>query len=717
MSYDQFTSLSRLGTVAVLMLTTSGSAWAQDSGALDLGTLILSNQEDATWPVGVDNNPPTVTGSKIPLRLYEIPQSVSVLGREKIERFNARRTSEVLRYSAGVTSDVFGDDSDYDWLRIRGFQADQTGIYLDNAQNLAFAFGSFYIDPFTLERIEVLRGPSSALYGGSNPGGIVNYVSKRPGERVRELTFGLNDASAAWIELDYGDVLENGSSYRVVGRLEGGDKYDEFNSGVRGTFAPSFKFSLDGGTEVTLLANIHSASEKHTGSTFLPYFGTVERTDEFGFIDPDANFSEPDWDSYERRQASASVIVERSFDNGFTFTGIGRVGVADVEESYYYPFGYSGFALNPVDDVGTLSLIAFEHDTRVRTAQTDLRYYGQVATGGVKHDLLFGLDARLYDLDETQASAFAGLTNTVVDPTDPGTPTLDPPYRDGTTRQSQVGLYVQNQMRWGDGWIGTLNLRHDWVRSEQTVDGGFGEAFDREDDETSWRAALAYEFDSGFTPYLTFGSSFDAKILSPASGVEKPETAEQVELGFKYAPDGAPFSLSAALFQIDRTNVVVGAFAPFNQLGEVRARGFEVEGSYDFGNGLSIEGAATFLDTEVTEDSDPALVGKTPTLIPEREISLFAQYAFDGGTRLDGLTLGAGVRHRGESYANASNSLTVPESTLVDVFASYEFDAGLSANLSVTNLNDKRYVTGCQTEFVCSYGGGREVSFSITRTW
>lgn len=68
---------------------------------------------------------------------------------------------------------MFGDDNEYDWLRIRGFQADQTGVFLDNARNLSIAFGSVYIDPYTLERIEVLRGPSSALYGGSSPGGIV----------------------------------------------------------------------------------------------------------------------------------------------------------------------------------------------------------------------------------------------------------------------------------------------------------------------------------------------------------------------------------------------------------------------------------------------------------------------------------------------------------------------------------------------------------------
>ncbi len=139
--------------------------------------IVLGNQEDATGPVQKrDNNPPTVTGSKVPVYANEIPQSLTILGEEELKRFNASRVSETLRYVPGVMSDVYGDDNDTDWIRIRGFQAEQNGVYLDNAQNLSHAFGSFYTDPYSLERIEVLRGPSSALYGGSNPGGITNYV-------------------------------------------------------------------------------------------------------------------------------------------------------------------------------------------------------------------------------------------------------------------------------------------------------------------------------------------------------------------------------------------------------------------------------------------------------------------------------------------------------------------------------------------------------------
>lgn len=695
----------KLTLAAALMTTVSQPLLAQ---GLDLGTIVLDTFEDGNTAIADDqNNPGTATGSKVPVRLNEVPQAVAVLGRAEIEAFGAKTASEALRYTAGVTTDVYGDDTDYDWLRIRGFQADQTGTYIDNAQNLSFAFGSFYIDPYTVQRIEVLRGASSALYGGSNPGGLVNYVSKRPGGHIGEATIGANDGGAGWIEFDLGDDLAEGRAYRLTGRIEAGEKYDDLNEGFRGTLAPSFKLTTQGGTEITLLANYHRANEKHNGSTFLPYYGTVKKTAEFGYIGTDQNFSDPDWDEYDREQMTVSAIVEHAFDNGFTFTGIGRLGRADLEESYYYPYGYAGFSAMPSDAAGTLSLVAFHHETRTETAQLDARYYGTVDAGGASHDLLFGLDARRYVIDEIQQSGSG--TNTVVDPTDPGTPVLGAPYQDGMSIQNQIGVYLQDQIRFGGGFIGTLNLRHDWVETERKGTG----AFDRSDSETSGRAALAYEFANGFTPYLTYSTFFDPIIVSPADGITKPETGDQWELGFKWMPDGGNFHLAGALFQIDRNDVQTGNFfTGYDQIGEVRSRGLELEGGYAFGNGLMVRGHATWTDVEIMKDSDATLIGNTPTLTPDFEAGIAAQYDFGNG-----LTLGAGVRHTGQSYADAANDLKVDSFTLVDFNAAYAFGDGLEASLAVTNVGDKRHVTGCQTEFVCSYGAGREISVALTKTF
>ncbi|MBO6834673.1 MAG: TonB-dependent siderophore receptor [Alphaproteobacteria bacterium] len=704
---------SRIVLSAFLAASAGGAALAQDSTETeDTYVLepitVLGNQEDATGPVTDKGNPPTVTGSKVPVYANEVPQSLSVLGKEDLERFNADRVSETLRYTAGMMTDVFGDDNDTDWMRIRGFQADQNGIYLDNAQNLAFAFGSFYTDPYALERIEVLRGPSSALYGGSNPGGIVNYVSKRPGVRIRETVLQGKDAPSGSIAFDVGDPLDNGEAYRVVGRFEGGDKYDEFNHGERYTFAPSYKVTAKNGTELTFLANLHVADEKHNGSTFLPYHGTVRRQS-FGYIDDDENFSDPDWDSYRREQFSATAIVEHTFVNDFTFTAIGRAGVASVEESYWYPGGYTGFAAVPADNAGTLSIIGFEHDTLTRTAQTDVRYYGIVETGPVEHDLLFGVDARYYWLDETQAFGFG--TTSVTNPINPGAPALGAPFQDATSTQTQVGLYFQDQLRFGDGWIVTGNLRFDRVHTEQDGANGFA----RRDGKFSYRAAVAYDFSQGITPYVTYSTSFNPQITSPANGVTKPETGEQIETGFKWAPNSGNMYVNAAIFQINRNDVVTGVNPNFEQIGEIRSRGAELEGGYDFRNGLTVATALTYLDVEILDDKNASLIGKTPTLTPDHELTLRADYAFGGVA--EGLTLGAGVRHRGESYADTANTLDVPDSTIFDLYGSYQVVENAELNLSATNIADRRYVTGCQTETVCSYGSGREVTLSLRANW
>ena len=154
-----------------LMVASSGHAWAQTqpaTGEIALETVTVEGQVGSgTGPVNgyVPNR--TTTGSKTDTPIEEIPQSVSVIGREEIEDRQAQKVDEALRYTAGVFAQPYGLDSDTDWFFIRGFDAGQTGVFLNNLPLYQYGFGGFYIDPFVLERIEVLKGPVSALYGGS----------------------------------------------------------------------------------------------------------------------------------------------------------------------------------------------------------------------------------------------------------------------------------------------------------------------------------------------------------------------------------------------------------------------------------------------------------------------------------------------------------------------------------------------------------------------
>src|SRR5690606_26607 len=151
-----------------------------------------------------------------------------VVGRQEIEDQGAQKADEALRYTAGVFAQPFGPDSDTNWLFIRGFQATATGTYMDGLQLFSHGVGGFYVDSFGLERIEVLKGPASVLYGGSNPGGLVNYVSKRPDGRQRYIETGVNDAGNVYLGFDVGDTAGDGVvSYRVNGRVAGGNTYSD----------------------------------------------------------------------------------------------------------------------------------------------------------------------------------------------------------------------------------------------------------------------------------------------------------------------------------------------------------------------------------------------------------------------------------------------------------------------------------------------------------
>lgn len=311
-------------SVATVAMITPMAAFAQAvQTSTQLEPVVVEGEAggSATGPVEGVVAKKTTTGSKTATDIKDIPQSVSVVGRQEIDDQGAQKVDEALRYTAGVFAQPFGPDSDTNWLLIRGFQATATGTYMDGLQLFSYGFGGFYVDSFGLERIEVLKGPASVLYGGSNPGGLVNYVSKRPEfERKRYVETGVNDAGNVYLGFDVGDVASNNTvSYRINGKVAGGDTYSDLQNGWRGFISPSITWKPDEATTLTILANYSHIDENHNGGSFLPYDGTV--TDHiaggvnYGRIDPDANFTEPSIDLYKREQGSIGYEFEHDFDN------------------------------------------------------------------------------------------------------------------------------------------------------------------------------------------------------------------------------------------------------------------------------------------------------------------------------------------------------------------------------------------------------------------
>jgi iron complex outermembrane receptor protein len=200
----------------------------------------------------------TTVGSKTATPLNEVPQAVSVVGRQEMDdRGVVNKVDEALRYTPGVVVGPYGTDPDTDWYYIRGFDASQTGVYMDELNLFAYGFGNFQIDPFMLERVDVLKGPASVLYGGANPGGIVNMVRKRPTDDPYFYTdIGINSNGNAFTGFDMSDKLGTSDtmSYRLTGKIAGGDGYTDFTHDVRGFIMPQLTVSPDESTKLTVWA-------------------------------------------------------------------------------------------------------------------------------------------------------------------------------------------------------------------------------------------------------------------------------------------------------------------------------------------------------------------------------------------------------------------------------------------------------------------------------
>jgi iron complex outermembrane receptor protein len=708
-------------------------AWAQSQSEVELTPVVVNsgeNGEDASGTGRVNGvvARKATTGSKTVTAITEVPQSVSVVGREEIDAQGAQKADEALRYTAGVFAQPFGADSDTNWLFIRGFQATADGAYMDGLQLFSYSFGGFYVDSFGLERIEVLKGPASVLYGGSNPGGIVNYVSKRPTfERQGYVETGVNDAGTAYLGFDIGDTFDDNTvAYRMTGKAAGGNGYTDYQDGWRGFISPSITWKPDEQTSFTILANLTYIDENHNGDNFLPYDGTVvDRVVggvNYGRIKPGTNLSEPAIDYYKRQQGSIGYEFEHTFDNDWVVRSSARfIGTKNQELSVYG----NGWAPSLAPD--QMSRINWEHDTSAKSFLMDNQVEGKVETGALEHTLLAGIEYKYYNIDNKQSYNLWDPNANPIDPFDPvyGT-TLAP--RELQTNENftlkSLGFYIQDQIRFGGGWLTTLNGRYD--HASLTLDNGptyWGTSPDLSTSygQFSGRAGLAYEFNNGLTPYASIATFFNPIIGKDGvtGQLFEPETGTQYEVGLKYRPSFIDGLFTLSLFDLTRQNVPT-YMDPFAQIqtGEVRSRGFEAEAKINVTEDFRVTGALTAYDIDIIKAApyDSGTIGKTPFIVPEVQASLSADYTFRGNAWYDGLSIGGGVRYIGKSWADNENTLSVPAVTLADLKLGYKKD-NWGVDLNITNLFDKTYVAACQSPTACYYGEGRSFKLKMHTAW
>ncbi|MBM7482985.1 iron complex outermembrane receptor protein [Bradyrhizobium sp. USDA 3686] len=657
------------------------------------------------------------SGTKTNTPIMETPQAVSVIGAEQIRDQKANKLDEVLRYTAGVRAGTFGADTRNDWWLIRGFKSDDVGLFLDGMQLFYTSYASWKLQTPNMERVEVLRGPSAVLYGGSSPSGIVNVISKMPpAEPVRFIETGVNNFGNAYVGFDVGGPVatshENGKLfYRVVGQVQNGPTQVNFTPDNNYFIAPSVTWKPDADTRFTVLA---SASRQETrGINFLPYEGTVINA-RFGKIPTSFFAGDPSVDKFTREQEMLGYQFERNLIDDLTFRQNARFAHVDVT--------YRGYVGNNWADINTASLGRYNWYAKntANQANLDNQLEYRFNTGAVRHTMLFGVDLKGYQIDDYQAFNFGTVPSINVFNPAYGfdIPLTGAPFRNFQITQKQAGTYLQDQMKLGNFTL-VLSGRNDWVETTQAARDTGATLASRDDSRFSGRAGLIYNFDNGIAPYVSYATSYNPIIgLNAQNQLFLPETGQQTEIGVKVAPRGFDGYFTASVFDLKRQHVATTdpVFTTLqNQTGEVTSRGIELEAVANATRELKLIGSFTAYRLFNSRDLDPALVGKTPTNTPELLVSGWADYTFKDGP-LAGFGFGGGLRYIGSSWADTANTLEVPAVVLGDLALHYEWQNWRTA-LNVVNLTDKIYVASCAAASSCFYGDRRRVTASVSYKW
>ncbi len=643
-------------------------------------------------------------------------QSVSVITRRQMDDQGALTVNHALDYTPGVFTNFAGGATRYDTVSLRGFHGgDTTNTFLDGLRLMSDggSYNNLQIDPWFLERIDVIRGPSSALYGQTIPGGLVMMTSKRPrfsSEGHFKLMAGNNATTGA--AFDYTDAINDQWAFRLTGITRNSDTMYDHQREERYAIAPSLLWQPDDDTSLLLKAYLqkdpsggyHSAVPAD-GSLYASSGSTLNR----GFFDGESRLNQ-----FKRRQQIYGYEFSHSFDSVWSFRSNASYTHANVDQQQVYQIGWNTdrSALNRYYSGESSSLAAYAIDNQLAA---------DFNTGALQHRMALGVEYHQYTNDlwddaayATQLNPFTGISGGPALYTDYGLTLPGVTRTYAKRRYEQSGIYLQDEMVL-DKWHLDLSGRYDRILAKnRTLN--TGTTYRRQDDHVSGRGSLLYAFDSGISPYVSYSQAVTPQALSGADGnLLKPTTSEQYELGVKYQPPGTATLYTAAVYDLTQKDVanriVQGSY--YVPAGKVRSQGLELEARTQLTGRLT--GIAGYTYNRLRfKDAIDGNNGNTPYITPDQIVSLWGQYRADYG-----VNLGAGVRYIGRQWADNENTRRVPSVTLLDLSLRADLAAwrselkGAYLQLNVNNLTDRKYVAACYGTGYCYWGAERSVMATL----
>ncbi|QOH72463.1 TonB-dependent siderophore receptor [Pseudomonas juntendi] len=659
--------------------------------------------------------------TKTSMPLVETSQSVSVVTRQQIDDQGSQTVAQAMRYTPGVLTNPYGATHRYDYVAMRGFNDGSVdNIYVDGLKSMGDngTYSTMQVDPYFLERIDILKGPSSVLYGRSSPGGLVALTTKKPlFSAYHQVQATVGTQGQRGMGFDFSGPVDEDQriAYRLTGLADASDTQFDHNKEERYAIAPAISVDFSEDTSLTLQAYLqHDPNGGYHGGN--PADGMLHPRNGLRLSD---HFFEGETgiDSYERTQQSFSYQFEHRFNDIFTARQNFRYQDSDVSMDQVYSAGWADAESNILNRAYTGG------DERLHSYIIDNMLQAEFFTGAAKHTLLMGTD---YQRRKADVEWRYGTVN----PLDAG----NPQYGNGNLqllgenryqrRLQQTGVYLQDLVEL-DQWRFSLGLRQDWVKvSEQNRDNDT-KVNDQRSKFTT-RAGVLYLFENGIAPYVSYSESFNPNTVSDQDGRPlAPTEGTQWEAGIKYQPSGSDNLFTASVFRIEQENLA--SKQPnedfYRAVGQVRSQGLELEAHVQLSDNLKLLGGYTFTDIEYSK-SMPSLVsgnldnkGNSPTQAPKQMLSLWADYNFHQGA-LDGLRLGGGVRYVGYSWVDAENSMKVPSYTLFDASVGYDLGkvglTGVDVRLNANNLTNESYITSCASLNYCYMGEERNVSATLS---
>lgn len=689
--------------------------WAQEvttpSASLELQATTVTGEGDyetAQGPVKGYHATRSASATRTDTAIHETPQSISVVSKDVVEDLGATRLQDALDYAGGVgRANNFGGQG-LTTFTVRGFT---TGEFYRNGFPINRGYPNMP-DANTIERLEVLRGPATMLYGRGDPGGTFNVVSKQPlAERTVTLGSQLNDQGMQRGTLDASGPLdeEGRLAYRLNVVGEGGDTFRDHVSTERYGVTPVLTWQASDDTKVIFegdfMRNNHPLDR---GLTRFPnQAGTPSR---------DTFWGDKDVGKLHNDNNMAQLRFEHMLNDSWTLGG----GFQWLDGTLQ---GNAIEANTLAGDGRTLSRNFNYRKLDWTDKDYQLNLTGHFSTGSLEHTLLTGIEYEDYDYKSIIQRSDPKVNPYTTDIFNPVYGKLRPELTLTPTHDKEnlktYSAFIQDQVALTERLKVLAGARFERFEHEYETYVSNTKSWEASDNAFTPRVGVIYDLTDTLAVYADAARSFkpNTGASREGSGFE-PEKGKSYEMGIKWEGLDRQLSVDAAIYQIDKKNVLTTDPQDQNSkvaAGQVRSRGFDLNIAGNITPQWRVIGGYAYVDAEVTKDNS-IRVGSRLANIPRNSFSLLNVYEFQDGA-LKGLGLGAGGKYVAERVGQTSNTpFSMDAYTVVDLLSYYKVNDKIRLNLDVKNLFNREYEEGAFGNIYAYPGAPRTVQVGIAYT-